>query len=45
MVELILIILVALAVTLTFLVLTSIFLAYATQANYIDPLHEEKDEE
>jgi len=45
MIELILVILIAVAVTFGILVLTSIFMAYATQINYVDPLDEDKDKE
>jgi len=45
MLELILVILLILLLGFVFLILTSIFMAYATQAKYIDPLDgDEKDD-
>jgi hypothetical protein len=44
MLEFLAVMFIILALGTVFLMLTSIFIAYVTQANYVDPLHDEGDE-
>lgn len=44
MLEFIVVMFIILGLGTVFLMLTSIFIAYLTQANYVDPLHDDGDE-